>query len=238
MPEWPKGHAWKACVQQCTMGSNPILSAKGLHFLFSNDIFISMLDIVGIIYFTLSNLYLLGTFPVHIFEFLDLRTGYAVSDYALIFGTGTYFNISAIVTGLLCGLDAITNPKYKRVKKIYYNLHAISAFALIGVGIYPLTGNEMDINRVLHWVFAIIFILVYPLSRILILRSFSKKYFRKLLLLYLFLNLSALVVSIFTSLTYVAYPEYLMWLALLSTIVLSQIVISKKKRKANCPEVK
>lgn len=209
-----------------------------LHFLSSNDIFIPMLDIVGIIYFTLSNLYLLGTFPVHIFEFLDLRTGYAVSDYALIFGTGTYFNISAIITGLLCGLDAITNPKYKKVRKTYYNFHAISAFALIGVGIYPLTGNEMDFNRVLHWIFAIIFILIYPLTRLLILRSFSRKYFKRLLALYLILNLSALAVSIYTSLSYVAYPEYLMWLALLSTIVLSQLVISRKKRKADCPEVK
>jgi len=216
----------------------PKNTAKGLHFLSSNDIFISMLDIVGIIYFTLSNLYLLGTFPVHIFEFLDLRTGYAVSDYALIFGTGTYFNISAIVTGLLCGLDAITNPKYKRVKKIYYNLHALSAFALIGVGIYPLTGNVMDFNRVLHWIFALIFILIYPLSRILILRSFSKNYFKKILAIYLTLNISALLVSIFISLKYIAYPEYLIWLALLSTIVLSQLVISRRKRKVDYPEVK
>ena len=197
-----------------------------------------MLDVVGIIYFTLSNLYLLGTFPVHIFEFLDLRTGYAISDYALIFGTGTYFNISAIITGLLCGLDAITNPKYKRVKKIYYNIHAISAFALIGVGLYPITESAVwDTNRILHWVLAIIFILVYPLSRILILRTFSKKYFKKLLILYLILNLSAFLVSIYTSFLYVAYPEYLMWLALLSTIVLSQIVISKKKRKVHSLEV-
>ncbi len=196
-----------------------------------------MLDVLGIIYFTLSNLYLLGTFPIHIFEFLDLRTGYAVSDYALIFGTGTYFNISAIVTGLLCGLDAITNPKYKRVKKIYYNLHAISAFSLIGIGIYPLTGNDIDFNRVLHWIFAIIFIVVYPFTRLLILRKFSKKYFKRLLTSFLILNLSALIVSIYTSLSYVAYPEYLMWLALLSTIVLSQLVISKRKRKVYHPEV-
>ncbi len=196
-----------------------------------------MLDVLGIIYFTLSNLYLLGTFPIHIFEFLDLRTGYAVSDYALIFGTGTYFNISAIVTGLLCGLDAITNPKYKRVKKIYYNLHAISAFSLIGIGIYPLTGNDIDFNRVLHWIFAIIFIVVYPFTRLLILRKFSKKYFKRLLTSFLILNLSALIVSIYTSLSYVAYPEYLMWLALLSTIVLSQLVISKRKRKVYYPEV-
>ena len=169
-----------------------------------------MLDVLGIIYFTLSNLYLLGTFPIHIFEFLDLRTGYAVSDYALIFGTGTYFNISAIVTGLLCGLDAITNPKYKRVKKIYYNLHAISAFSLIGIGIYPLTGNDIDFNRVLHWIFAIIFIVVYPFTRLLILRKFSKKYFKRLLTSFLILNLSALIVSIYTYLSYVAYNEYLM----------------------------
>ncbi len=27
MSEWPNEHAWKACVQQCTEGSNPSLSA-------------------------------------------------------------------------------------------------------------------------------------------------------------------------------------------------------------------
>src|SRR5205085_1760126 len=26
--EWSKVHAWKACVQQCTAGSNPALSAR------------------------------------------------------------------------------------------------------------------------------------------------------------------------------------------------------------------
>jgi hypothetical protein len=28
MPEWPNGHAWKACVGKPTQGSNPCLSAK------------------------------------------------------------------------------------------------------------------------------------------------------------------------------------------------------------------
>lgn len=190
-----------------------------------------MLDIIGIVYFTLSNLYLLGNFPLHLFEFLDLRTGYAVSDYALIFGTGNYFNISAIATGLLCGLDAITNPKYKRVRKSIYNIHAITAFALIGVGLFPLTGKDLDLNRVLHWIFAIIFIFGYPLARLFILRYYSKKAFKRLLLSYLGLNILSLVVYWFLSLRYIAYPEYLMWLALMSTIILSQIVISGKKRK-------
>lgn len=27
VPEWPKGHAWKACVGKPTVGSNPTLSA-------------------------------------------------------------------------------------------------------------------------------------------------------------------------------------------------------------------
>jgi len=189
-----------------------------------------MLDVVGLIYFTISNLYLLGRFPLHIFEFFDLRYGYAVSDYALIFETSTYFSISAIVVGLLCGLDAITNPKYKRIKKSIYTLHAISAFSLIGVGLWPLTGAVLDLNRVLHWICAFIFVFVYPFSRLLILRYFSKKLFKRLLLSFLFLNLCALIVSIYLSIRYVAYPEYLMWVALFSTIVLSQLAISKKKK--------
>ena len=190
-----------------------------------------MLDVIGLIYYTISNLYLLGSFPLQIFEFFDLRTGYAISDYALIFDTGIYFNISSIITGLLCGLDAITNPKYKRVKKSLYNIHALSAFALVGIGIYPLTGEILDVNRVLHWLFALTFIIVYPLTRLFILRYYSKKTFKKLLILYLLLNGMAIFVSIYVSLKYVAYPEYLLWLALLSTIILSQLVISKKKRK-------
>lgn len=189
-----------------------------------------MLDVVGLIYFTLSNLYLLGRFPLHIFEFFDLRGGYAVSDYALIFETSAYFSISAIVVGLLCGLDAITNPKYKRVKKSIYRLHAVSAFALIGVGLWPLTGAILDLNRVLHWIFALTFVFIYPFSRLLILRYFNKRLFKKLLISFLFLNFCALVVYIYVSLKYVAYPEYFMWIALLSTIILSQLAISGKKK--------
>jgi hypothetical protein len=33
MPEWSIGHAWKACVQQCTEGSNPSLSATFVEWL-------------------------------------------------------------------------------------------------------------------------------------------------------------------------------------------------------------
>ncbi len=190
-----------------------------------------MLDVIGLIYYTISNIYLLESFPLHIFEFFDLRTGYAVSDYALLFDTGLYFNISSIVTGLLCGLDAITNPKYKRVKKSLYNIHALSAFALVGIGIYPLTGETLDMNRILHWFFALTYFIVYPFTRLLILRYYSKKVFKKLLILYFALIGMAILISTYVSLKYVAYPEYLMWLALLVTIILSQIVISKKKRK-------
>jgi len=78
-----------------------------------------MLDLIGIIYFTLSTLSLLGIFPIGVYEFLDLREGFAISDYGYLFETGIYFSISAIITGLLCGLDAITNPIYKRVKKLH-----------------------------------------------------------------------------------------------------------------------
>ena len=28
MPEWSKGHAWRACVAKATVGSNPTLSAE------------------------------------------------------------------------------------------------------------------------------------------------------------------------------------------------------------------
>lgn len=190
-----------------------------------------MLAVIAIIYFTLSNLYLLGNFPLHIFEFLDLRMGYAISDYALIFEAGKYFNISAIATGLLCGLDAITNPKYKRVRKSIYNLHAIASFSLIGIGLFPLTGSTLDANRILHWMFALTFILIYPLTRLLILRYYSKKIFKKLTFVYLGLNILALLIYIFFTLRYVAYPEYLMWLALITVIILSQIVISGKRKK-------
>jgi hypothetical membrane protein len=190
-----------------------------------------MLDIIGLIYFTLSNLYLLGTFPIHIFEFFDLREGYAISDYALLFETSTYFNISAVITGLLCGLDAITNKYYKVVNQDIYNLHALSAFSLVGVGMFPLTGELMDIYRVLHWVFAGIFIFVYPFIRLLIFRRYSESGFRKLLIVYVAINLLAISIYIFTEFQYIAYPEYVVWIGVLMVIVLTQVLISRKKKR-------
>jgi hypothetical membrane protein len=189
-----------------------------------------MLDIIGILYLTLSTLYLLGSFPIQIFEFMDLRTGFAISDYALVFDVGSYFNISAIITGLLCGLDAITNPKYKRIKKWIYNLHTVAAFSMAGIGIFPLTGNAMDLNRLIHWVAAFTFFLIYPVARLLILKAYSKKNFFKIGAVFLVFNLLALATYIYVDLEYVAYPEYLMWLALMTSIILSQIIISGKKK--------
>lgn len=189
-----------------------------------------MLDIIGLVYFTISNLYLLGSFPIHIFEFMDLRVGYAISDYALVFDVGNYFNISAVVAGLLCGLDAVTNSKYKRIKKWVYNLHVVSAFSIVGIGIFPLTGNVMDMNRVLHWIAAGSFFILYPFARLMILRVYSKRNFIKIGVMYLFFTLLAVVVYVYVDLQYIAYPEYLIWCALLSTIILSQIVISGKKK--------
>lgn len=189
-----------------------------------------MLDVIGILYLTLSTLYLLGSFPIHIFEFMDLRVGYAISDYAHVFEVGGYFSFSTIVAGLLCGLDAITNPKYKRVKKWIYNLHAVSAFSIIGVGLFPLTGAVIDLNRVIHWISAITFFLVYPLVRLFILKTFSRKNFYKVGSVYLGLNILALATYIYGDLKYVAYPEYLMWLALMISIILSKIVISGRKK--------
>ncbi len=189
-----------------------------------------MLDIIAILYLTLSTLYLLGIFPIHFFEFMDLRTGYAISDYALVYGVGSYFSISMIITGLLCGLDAITNPKYKKIKKWVYNLHTISAFSIIGVGLFPLTGSVLDMNRVLHWISTITFFLIYPLSRLLILRIYSKKNFLIIGAIYLFFTILAIGIYIWGGLGYIAYPEYLLWIALLTTIILSQIVISGKRK--------
>lgn len=190
-----------------------------------------MLDIIGILYLTLSTLYLLGIFPIQIFEFMDLRVGYALSDYALVYDVGNYFNISVIIAGLLCGLDAVTNQKYKRIKKWVYNLHAISAFSIIGVGLFPLTGNAFDILKILHWTSALTFFIIYPLTRLLILKAYSKKNFFRIGGIYLVLNILALVIYIRSELKYIVYPEYLMWIAVMSTIILSQIVISGKRKK-------
>lgn len=192
-----------------------------------------MLDLIGIIYFTLSVLYLLGSFPIGVFEFLDLREGYAISDYATLFETSTYFSISAIITGLLCGLDSITNPIYKKVSINIYNYHALSSFALLGIGLFPLTGDGVwSFPRVFHWLFALTFILVYPATRLLILKNYNKRAFEKLLIVFLSLNILALLVTIVVQFKNIAYPEYLMWLSLLLTIVVSKILISRKSKNA------
>ena len=73
-----------------------------------------MLDLIALIYFTLSTLSLMGIFPIGVYEFLDFREGFAVSDYGYLFETSLYFSMSAIITGLLCGLDAITYSEIGR----------------------------------------------------------------------------------------------------------------------------
>ena len=100
-----------------------------------------MLDLIALIYFTLSTLSLMGIFPMGMYEFLDLKEGFAVSDYGFLFETNLYFSMSAIITGLLCGLDAITYSGYKKVKKLLYNYHAFFSFTLAGIGLFPLTGS-------------------------------------------------------------------------------------------------
>lgn len=195
--------------------------------------FITMLDIIAIIYFTISNLYLLGNFPLHIYEFLDLRSGYALSDYGILFETGTYFSVSAIITGLLCGLDAITNPIYKRrsISKKLYNLHALSSFALIGIGIYPTTLIPQYPSRIIHWLFALTFMILYPLTRILILKKFNKRISKQILIAYIITILSAIAITLGVKFEIVLYPEYLLWLGLMFTIIISKIIITEKKIK-------
>jgi hypothetical membrane protein len=190
-----------------------------------------MLDIIGLTYFTLSNLYLLGTFPIHLFEFFDLREGYAISDYALLFETSTYFNISAIITGLLCGLDAITNKYYKKVGEKLYKLHAISAFSLVGVGMFPLTGELMDLYRFLHWLFALIFIFIYPLTRLFIFREYNEKAFLKLLLFFVSISILGTLTAFFVEFRYIAYPEYILWVGVLTVIILTQLLIARESKK-------
>ncbi len=191
-----------------------------------------MLDILGIIFFTLSTLSLLGIFPIGIYEFLDLREGFAISDYGTLFETSTFFSISAIITGLLCGLDSITNPIYKKVNRLVYNYHALSSFALLGIGIFPLTGLPIwTPQRVFHWAFALTFLFVYPITRILIVKKLNKRYFPLIGGAYLLLCIGALLVSIFTDFKSVAYPEYLLWIAILVSIVLGKIVILEKPVK-------
>ncbi|MDY0097053.1 MAG: hypothetical protein RBS01_01750 [Candidatus Dojkabacteria bacterium] len=190
-----------------------------------------MLDLIGIIYFTLSTLSLLGIFPIGVYEFLDLREGYAISDYGYLFETGLYFSISAIITGLLCGLDAITNPIYKKVKKLTYNYHALAAFTLVGIGLFPLTGEiGWTTSRVFHWLFALSFLYVYPFTRLLIIRRFSKRLFKKLMTVFLGINVVGLLMVPIFGIKYVAYTEYLVWLGLLITITISSIFLSKKSK--------
>ncbi len=185
-----------------------------------------MLDIIAIIYFSLSTLSLLGIFPIGIYEFLDLREGFAISDYGTLFETSTFFSISAVITGLLCGLDSITNPIYKKVNKLLYNYHALSSFALLGIGIFPLTGLPIwTPQRVFHWIFALTFLFVYPITRILIVQKLKKKYFFLLGGIYLALCIGALLVSVFTDFKSVAYPEYLLWIAILVSIILGKIIL-------------
>ncbi len=188
-----------------------------------------MLDVLALIYFTLSNLYLLGNFPLHIYEFIDLERGFAVSDYGVLLETGTYFGVSAIITGLLCGLDAVTFPLYKKSSKWIYNIHALTAFGILGIGLVPST--DFLPGRALHWAFALSFIIIYPLARLYILRKYKKKLFKKLLITYLVINVLALLVSIGVQFKFIVYPEYLMWVSLLSTIIISKLALSKRYKK-------
>ena len=188
-----------------------------------------MLDIIGIIYFTFSTLSLLGIFPIGIYEFLDLRDGFAISDYGTLFETSTYFSISAIITGLLCGLDAITNPIYKKIEKTLYNYHSLASFALLGIGLFPLTGLPIwTPSRVLHWGFALTFLVIYPATRLLIVKKLKRKAFPILGIIYGSLLLASLFVLIFTEFKTVAYPEYLLWISILVSIVFGKIVLLEK----------
>lgn len=189
-----------------------------------------MLDVLALVYFTFINLYLLGEFPLHLYEFIDIRQGFAFSDYGVLFETGSFFSVSAIIAGLLCGLDAITYPLYKKVKKKIYIVHAISAFGLIGIGLVPTSAFMPE--RAIHWIFALLFILVYPLARILIVKRFRKKLFKKLLLIYAVLNTLAVLLTLGVQFKFLAYPEYLLWLSVLSVIVISKLVISKIGKKS------
>ena len=215
-----------------TVGSNPTLSARIFYtYPILYAILLNMLDIIGILYFTLSTLYLLGEFPIGIYEFLDLREGYAISDYSILYNISTYFNVSAIITGLLCGLDAITNPIYKKVNKLLYNYHSLFAFTLLGIGLFPLTGSiGWSVSRVFHWLFALSFILLYPLTRLLILRKLNRGSFKKIAIIFFSLNFVSLVIFILTGFKTAAYPEYSAWLALVATIIFSKISLQKKIR--------
>lgn len=190
-----------------------------------------MLDLIGLIYITLSTLYLLGIFPIGLYEFLDFREGYAISDYGYLFETGTYFSMSAVIAGLLCGLDAITEPVYKRVNRLLYNYHAFTSFTLIGIGLFPLTGEfGWPSSRVLHWISALCFLYIYPITRLLILKEYDKKIFNKVASIFLSLNIIALLLLPVFGLKEIASIEYFIWAALLITIVLSKVTLSKKAK--------
>ena len=191
-----------------------------------------MLDIIAIIYFSLSTLSLMGIFPIGIYEFLDLREGFAISDYGTLFETSTYFSISAIITGLLCGLDSITNPVFKKVNKLLYNYHAFASFTLLGIGLFPITGLPgWSLTRVLHWSFAIFFLFIYPITRLLVLKELKKKEFFPLAMIFLGLIIASVVVTFFVKFKFVAYPEYLLWISVIVSIVLGKISLLKDNKK-------
>jgi len=190
-----------------------------------------MLDIIGLIYITLSTLYLLGIFPIGIYEFLDLREGYAISDYGYLFETGIYFSMSAVIAGLLCGLDAITNPIYKKVNILLYNYHALASFTLIGVGLFPSNGEVgWPSSRILHWFFAFCFLYIYPITRLLILRKFDKRIFKKVVSIFIGINILAISLLPVFGLRNIASVEYFIWAALLIAIIFSKLSISKKSK--------
>ena len=188
-----------------------------------------MLDLIALIYFTLSTLSLMGIFPIGVYEFLDFREGFAVSDYGYLFETSLYFSMSAIITGLLCGLDAITYSGYKKVKKLLYNYHAFFSFTLVGIGLFPLTGETgWPSSRVLHWIFALSFLFLFPITRLLILRYYDRRAFLRLFGIFVILNITAVILIPIFGIQYIAYLEYLIWVALLLVVIVSKMIISKK----------
>jgi len=99
------------------------------------------------------------------------------------------------------------------------------------IGLFPLTGDiGWSSSRVFHWLFALSFLYVYPFTRILIVKHFSKRLFKKLITLYLGVNIGGLLMVPLFGIKYVAYTEYLVWLALLITITISSIFLSKKSK--------
>lgn len=190
-----------------------------------------MLDIIGITYFSFACIYLLGSFPLNIYEFIDLKNGIAVSDYGYLFETGDFFNISAMILGLFCAFDSLTFLKYKRGNKYLRLIQTISSFAMLGLGFFHITENTNPVVRSIHWIFAILFLLVYPLSRIFILRRWNKKVSNILLIIFLSLNILAILVTIGIRFDHMYYPEYLMWVAMMLVIIVSKLTMLKKKER-------